>query len=67
VLRGENSGKQLKHDFVVRQYQPAGEHQGAGKLVLQSIARDAAHPRQINLVIFNPQTGKPLQALSLGC
>ena len=67
VLRGENSGEQLKHDFVVRQYQPAGERQGAAKLALQTIARDAAHPRQINLVIFNPQTGKPLQAVSLSC
>lgn len=67
VLRGENSGEQLKHDFVVRQYQSAGEHSGASKLVLQSIAKDPAYPRQINLVVFNPVTGKPLQALSLGC
>jgi hypothetical protein len=67
VLRGENSGEQLKHDFVVRQYQSAGEHTGASKLVLQSIAKDPAYARQINLVVFNPQTGKPLQALSLSC
>jgi hypothetical protein len=67
VLRGENSGEQLKHDFVVRQYQSAGEHTGATKLVLQSIGKDPAYARQINLVVFNPLTGKPLQALSLSC
>jgi hypothetical protein len=67
VLRGENSGEQLTHDFVVRQYQSAGEHSGAGRLVLQTIAKDPAYMRQINLVVFNPQTGKPLQAVSLIC
>ncbi len=67
VKAGENSGEFLKHDFVVRQYQSAGDHTGNSKLVLQAIPKDAAHPRHINLVIFNPQTGKPLQALSLPC
>ncbi len=67
VKAGENSGEFLKHDFVVRQYQAAGEHTGNSKLVLQTAAKDASHPRRINLVIFNPQTGKPLQALSLVC
>ncbi len=67
VKAGENSGEFLKHDFVVRQYQAAGEHTGSSKLVLQTAVSDAAHPRRVNLVIFNPQTGKPLQALSLPC
>ena len=67
VKAGENSGEFLKHDFVVRQYQSAGYHTGNSKLVLQAIPKDAAHPRHINLVIFNPQTGKPLQALSVPC
>lgn len=67
VKAGENSGEFLKHDFVVRQYQAAGEHTGSSKLVLQTAVRDAAHPRRVNLVIFNPQTGKPLQALSMPC
>ena len=67
VKAGENSGEFLKHDFVVRQYQAAGEHMGSSKLVLQTAEKDAAHPRRINLIIFNPQTGKPLQALSLPC
>jgi hypothetical protein len=67
VKAGENFGEFLKHDFVVRQYQAAGEHTGSSKLVLQAITKDAAHPRRVNLVIFNSQTGKPLQALSLPC
>jgi hypothetical protein len=67
VKAGENSGEFLKHDFVVRQYQAAGDHTGNSKLVLQAIPKDAAHPRRVNLVIFNPQTGKPLQAISVPC
>jgi hypothetical protein len=71
VLRGENSGEFLKHDFVVRQYQPAGDHTGSQKLVLQTIPKDATYSpsntRRVNLVVFNPQTGKPLQAVSLSC
>ncbi len=67
VKAGENNGEFLKHDFVVRQYQAAGEHTGSKKLVLQTSAKEAAHLRRVNLVIFNTQTGKPLQALSLIC
>jgi hypothetical protein len=67
VKAGENAGETLKHDFVVRQYVPVGTYNGAAKLSLRAIAPDAAHPRQINLVVFEPKTGKPLQALSAGC
>lgn len=67
VKSGENAGETLKHDFVVRQYVPVGTYNGAAKLNLRAIATDAAHPRQVNLVVFEPKTGKPLQALSLGC
>jgi hypothetical protein len=28
---------------------------------------DPAHPRQVNLVVLNADTGRPLQALKLGC
>ncbi|MBC7604375.1 MAG: DUF1223 domain-containing protein [Ramlibacter sp.] len=67
VKAGENSGELLQHDFVVRQYVPLGEYMGASKVTLRSIAPDPAHARQVNLVVFDPKTGKPLQALSLGC
>ena len=70
VKAGENAGEFLKHDFVVRQYTPAGEYKNsssAQKLAFRSIAPTPGHPRQINLVVFDPQTGATLQALSLQC
>jgi hypothetical protein len=67
VKAGENSGEFLKHDFVVRQYTPVGTYQGAQTLNFSSIAAQAEHPRQINLVVSDPKTGAPLQAVSLSC
>jgi hypothetical protein len=67
VKAGENAGEFLQHDFVVRQYVPAGEYRGAAKVTLRAIAAQADHPRHINLVVFDPKTGMPLQALGLGC
>lgn len=67
VKSGENAGELLKHDFVVRQYVPAGDQRGPARLSLHTIAADPAHPRQVNLVVFEPRSGKPLQALSLQC
>jgi len=67
VRAGENAGEFLQHDFVVRQFVPAGRHQGSGKLALQAPAPSAVHAQQVNLVVFDPATGKPLQALSLQC
>ncbi len=67
VKAGENAGETLKHDFVVRQYTPAGQYKGEQKLQFASIAADPAYPRQINLVVQDAATGKPLQALALSC
>jgi len=67
VKAGENAGEFLKHDFVVRQYVPAGDHRGAAALTLRTIAASAEHPRQVNLVVFDPRNGRTLQALGLGC
>ena len=67
VRAGENSGELLQHDFVVRQYVPVGEYRGASKLALRTVAAQPSHPRRVNLVIFEPGSGKPLQALSAGC
>ena len=67
VKAGENAGELLRHDFVVRQYVPAGDYQGAAKLMLRAVPGEAGHARQVNLVVFDKASGKPLQALSLGC
>jgi hypothetical protein len=67
VNAGENAGEFLQHDFVVRQYVAAGEYRGPSKLTLRAIAGQPGHPRQVNLVVFDPKSGKPLQALSVGC
>ncbi|GAB2577486.1 DUF1223 domain-containing protein [Ramlibacter solisilvae] len=67
VRAGENSGELLKHDFVVRQYVPAGQYQGTQRLTVHTVAASAGHPMQVNLVVFEPRSGKTLQALSLQC
>jgi hypothetical protein len=71
VQAGENAGEFLKHDFVVRQYTQAGDYKtgdaGAQKLTFRSIAPTPGHARQVNLVVYDPQTGRTLQALSLQC
>jgi hypothetical protein len=67
VKAGENAGEFLQHDFVVRQYVPAGGYRGPSRLTLRAVPQQAAHPRQVNLVVFDPKSGRPLQALSLAC
>jgi hypothetical protein len=67
VRAGENAGEFLQHDFVVRQYVPAGEYRSAARIILRAVASQPSHPRRVNLVVFDPKSGKPLQALSLGC
>jgi hypothetical protein len=67
VKAGENAGEFLQHDFVVRQYVPVGRYEGSQVLRLSAIPADPQHPRQVNLVVSDPQTGQPLQAASLQC
>ena len=71
VKSGENAGEFLQHDFVVRQYTPVGDYlanpKTPQKLMWRSIAATPGHPRQINLVVFDPKTGKTLQAVSASC
>lgn len=67
VKAGENAGELLQHDFVVRQYVPAGDYQGASRLVLRTVPGEPGHARQVNLVVADPRSGRPLQALSLSC
>ncbi len=71
VKSGENAEEFLQHDFVVRQYTSAGSYPAdpntPQKLAWRSIAATPGHPRQINLVVFDPKTGKTLQAVSAAC
>jgi hypothetical protein len=67
VKSGENAGEYLQHDFVVRQYVPVPATRGVQTLQLRAVPRDGQEPRQANLVVFDPKTLKPLQALSLSC
>jgi hypothetical protein len=67
VRAGENAGGFLRHDFVVRQYVPAGRYEGAQTLKFYALAAQADHPRQVNLIVTDAQSGEPLQALSLQC
>ena len=69
VKAGENSGETLLHDFVVRQYTPVGEYSATSpqKLSLRGVAATPGHERQVNLVVFDPKTGKTVQAVSANC
>ena len=71
VQAGENAGELLKHDFVVRQYTPAGDYLSTTAkpqmLGFRSIAATPGQRRQINLVVFDKKTGATLQAVSLPC
>ena len=71
VKAGENEGVTLHHDYVVRDYRQvaawATQPDAATLQFELSGAGDPAHPRQINLVIVNADTGRPVQAVKLGC
>jgi hypothetical protein len=72
VKAGENRGVTLQHDFVVREYQtvPAwSARAGASQsLAFELAARsDATRPREVNLVVVDAESGRPVQAVKLGC
>ena len=72
VHAGENRGATLDHDAVVRSESPIASWQAQrNKAVHLRTEWPAATPgaaiRQLNLVVFNADTGRPVQALKLGC
>jgi hypothetical protein len=72
VKAGENDGATLKHDFVVRDYRPVEPWAARGEAPKTLVSElppgaDALHPRQVNLVVVDAETGKPVQALKIGC
>ncbi|MDQ2734551.1 MAG: DUF1223 domain-containing protein [Pseudomonadota bacterium] len=72
VKAGENEGATLHHDFVVRDYRPVAAwttSADAPRTLAFDLpgAGDASHPRQVNLVVVDAETGRPVQALKIGC
>jgi len=73
VKAGENRGVTLQHDYVVRDYQavPAWlPRTGAPQALafqLPARADAAARPREVNLVVVDADSGRPVQALKLAC
>ena len=74
VKAGENEGVTLHHDHVVREYLPvAAWSTGATRTDSRTLTfdpatpADDAHRRDVNLVVINADTGRPVQALKLGC
>src|SRR5438105_1057209 len=72
VKAGENEGVTLDHDFVVRALQPVAAW-NAQRGVAQRLefvvpaARDGAPSRRVNLVVIDAASGRPVQALAVGC
>ncbi len=72
VKAGENAGEKLRHDHVVRQYQPVAAWAADREQRLQwQLPRvqesEAGLQRRVAFVVVNPETQKPVQALALGC
>ena len=72
VKGGENSGVMLRHDHVVRELQPVPAWAAAAGVAttLQfqpTVAATPGHRREVNLVVLDAHTGKPVQALKLAC
>jgi hypothetical protein len=70
VRSGENAGELLRHDHVVRHYEPvAGWPAAAGaERSLKLPAADPAHPRRVVFVVHEAAGQKrPVQALALAC
>jgi hypothetical protein len=71
VQAGENRGRTLDHDFVVRALQPvpawAAAPGAAQALVFDVPPGDTTKARQVDLVVLDAATGRPVQAVALGC
>ena len=72
VKAGENEGVTLRHDHLVREYLPVAawspKPDAATTLAFEpATPTDPAHARAVALVIVNADSGRPVQALKLGC
>lgn len=69
VRAGENAGETLRHDHVVRLYQPVGAWPAAAPAHWAlGVSRGVPEqPRRVAFVVADAATGRPLQAAVLGC
>jgi hypothetical protein len=69
VKAGENSGETLKHDHVVRLYQPVAAWSATdGSTSTLKVSRGAPEfPRRVVFVVTDSANQRPLQAVVLGC
>ena len=69
VSAGENAGETLKHDHVVRQFQPVTAWAAAaGQTQQLRVSRgDVNFPRRVAFIVVDATSQKPLQAVQLGC
>jgi hypothetical protein len=67
VRAGENSGATLRHDHVVRLYQPVAAWPATQALTTQlKVSRgEPQFPRRVVFVVTDASTAKPVQAISL--
>ena len=62
----------LHHDYVVRDYSqvPAWAAHAAAAETLRftpASKSDGTHPREVNLVVVDAESGRPVQAVKIGC
>lgn len=70
VKAGENAGETLRHDGIARVWQPVPEWSSAGphELRWSPVApADMGAAREVVFVVTDGASGKPVQALKLGC
>jgi hypothetical protein len=69
VSAGENAGETLKHDHVVRQFQPVAAWAAAAgqKQQLRVSRGDINFPRRVAFIVVDAASQKPLQAVTLAC
>jgi hypothetical protein len=70
VRAGENRGATLKHDLVVREYSPIARWPANSKrqfTFTPQTPEDRSHRRLVDLVILDAKTGRPVQAVKVGC
>jgi len=68
VRSGENAGEQLRHDAVVRLYQPVPAWPASGSVSPSlNLPPAGAQPRRVVFVVTDALLTRPLQAAVLGC